>query len=1387
MCFFNCLQIPKVLLRLNKYFLLILLAAGVRIAAAQTEPEKTEISMTPVFIRNEGQWSDGSLYRYSSGSIQVIFFKDKIRYATSRLKDGYTTPNRQIPGKEFEKPRVIAQVWEVKYLNTSRTEYQYTPEEPEQANVGFVNENTRGSILYPSLFRKLNMHAYDGSIISFAVKDGQLKIDYITNDSYLPKIEFSINGFENYRVNESGALELSSAYGTISDSIPASYHSLPGSTLKTADVRYRQTGSNTFGIELRSAPNPDATLTVDPFYLDYSTYLYGNTLNRWTYIYDVEVDKDNNSYATGYTTDNYPATPGTYDTTLDGGADGFLCKIPDGGGKPLYVIYIGGSSTEYVYSMAATVNGDCFLTGYTMSSNFPVTSGVLHTTMPAGGYSSYVIGIKTDGKSLIYSTYLRGWSWVIDVNESGQVYTAPYGSTPYSITKNINPPGQVGGGTEANIIRLNATGTAILDCVELKGSNTEYVYALTVDKRNQVYAAGWTNSDNLPVTVGQKGFGGFYRGGAYDGFLFKIDSAFSKYLVAKYIGTSGYDYLSAINVNDDEEIFIQGIAGADELPAKTNTFPGGSSTGWNGSVYIMRIFKTGLFPRWTTYITNNSYAWRQRISITAKDECVFAGNTTSTTLPVTADAYQKTLKGSYDAYAGKMDVNGNINYLTYFGGSSTDYLFAVQTKRIGCVTHLVMGGYGNSTDWPLKKEWKGKPGGISFYTGLLVKWRDTLKVDPIDLGEDTVINCDRNYRAIEAGNPGASYRWSTGDTTRIIIVQKPGKYWVNATYGCGFKSDTIVFMTVPSAKPVLKKDTLICNRYGLLLDAKNDTIKTIKYYWNTGDSSRTITATQSGWYKVRMNTFKCGDRFDSIYVTKQYKPVYGIDINDTVVCKPVYQKLVAGRDTLEADYVWNTGDSVREISTTAAGFFKVQVSNRCGILFDSVIVKSDSFPLIRYTTDTLVCDQSSFSITRRKASSFSSVLWSDGNSDTARTFSQNGKWAVKVANGCGSYTDTVKVRFDKTPEPLSPINMLWCDTLKLIQEIYNNTFAKISWSTGDTGRKLNIKDTGLITVYATTGCGVKNANFRVNRGFSPVVVLGNDTLICNNPGFTIIPVKLLFPDNISWNTGATANNISVSQAGTYTLTSINQCGMATDSIKVRFLQSPALSMPADRTFCDIVPSGFSIQANASGGAADYTWSNGNTGLTTAVNSPGVYTLTAGNLCGTVSGSTQIKTVISPKPDLGPDSGFCGTFSYLLDPGNGWSSVAWNNGSNSSTIFVNNYGNYRVTVTDANGCTGSDEISIFPDCDLIWYVPTSFSPNGDGRNEIFVPTMKDVVELKIEIFNRWGQKIWEGNDSNPGWDGTINGEPAPEGAYIWMASYKSNLRRYYTNGSVTLLR
>jgi gliding motility-associated-like protein len=92
---------------------------------------------------------------------------------------------------------------------------------------------------------------------------------------------------------------------------------------------------------------------------------------------------------------------------------------------------------------------------------------------------------------------------------------------------------------------------------------------------------------------------------------------------------------------------------------------------------------------------------------------------------------------------------------------------------------------------------------------------------------------------------------------------------------------------------------------------------------------------------------------------------------------------------------------------------------------------------------------------------------------------------------------------------------------------------------------------------------------------------------------------------------------------------------------------------------------------------------------------------------------------------------------------------------------------------------------------LFYVPTAFTPNGDGMNDYFKPlgSFHDVKAYHLEVFNRWGERIYQtDNYQSKGWDGTYNGTPSPEGAYVYVVTYTSaDNQEYEKRGTVALTR
>ena len=169
--------------------------------------------------------------------------------------------------------------------------------------------------------------------------------------------------------------------------------------------------------------------------------------------------------------------------------------------------------------------------------------------------------------------------------------------------------------------------------------------------------------------------------------------------------------------------------------------------------------------------------------------------------------------------------------------------------------------------------------------------------------------------------------------------------------------------------------------------------------------------------------------------------------------------------------------------------------------------------------------------------------------------------------------------------------------------------------------------------------------------------------------------------------------------------------------------------------------------------------------------------------------------ITPFPtlNLGADTTLCPNGEALLigDLVNQFTSARWlwNTGDTTAFIAVRHPGIYTASVS-RNGCSTADSVEIFKDCYL--NIPNSFTPNGDGQNDYFLPRQllsSGVTGFKMTIFNRWGQVIFETvRTDGRGWDGRFNGEAQPTGVYIYQieATFKNGVREQYT-GNVTLLR
>lgn len=190
-------------------------------------------------------------------------------------------------------------------------------------------------------------------------------------------------------------------------------------------------------------------------------------------------------------------------------------------------------------------------------------------------------------------------------------------------------------------------------------------------------------------------------------------------------------------------------------------------------------------------------------------------------------------------------------------------------------------------------------------------------------------------------------------------------------------------------------------------------------------------------------------------------------------------------------------------------------------------------------------------------------------------------------------------------------------------------------------------------------------------------------------------------------------------------------------------------------------------------------------------------LTSSSVCATaptvLSNSIALQVSNIPLPvSLGKDSFVCTNFKNIitLRPSPSYNINTWQDGTQDQSFEASRPGIYYVTVQNEDGCTGADTIQLFSkECIKGFYMPTAFTPNGDGQNNFCKPLLfGNISRYEFVIYNRWGEIIFRTQDIRAGWDGRYKGVLQHTQTYIWTCTYQEmNGPIRNEKGHVTLLR
>ncbi len=475
----------------------------------------------------------------------------------------------------------------------------------------------------------------------------------------------------------------------------------------------------------------------------YSTFLGGSGGDGAS---GIAIDSAGNAYITGNTSSlDFPVTTNAFSTTLSNtNSNIFVSKINTnsfGTASLIYSTYLGGSgfdsNGDYSQGIAVDFAGNVYITGYTYSTDFPVTSNAYSTTLRGTPYtfkySPFISKINTNSSgstSLEYSTFFGGtgqytisfgyhadYGLGIAVDSSGNAYITGYtDSTDFPVTasafqtSNNNP---LYGSAFVSKINTSSSGTASLMYSTYLGANGygDSGNGIAVDENGNVYITGETSSLDFPVTTGAlQTINNDTISPHFNAFVSKLNtslSGVSSLVYSTYLGGSKGADGQRIVVDSVGNAYITGQTGSTDFPVTTDAF---STTlrNTNGNAFVSKInmnFSGTASLIYSTYLGGSGWPSpgdnSQGITVDFAGNAYITGYTDSTDFPVTVNAFQTTNRDNGCAFISKINPSlsgiSSLIYSTFLGGSVSDGGYGIAVDSVG---NAYITGETSSPDFP---------------------------------------------------------------------------------------------------------------------------------------------------------------------------------------------------------------------------------------------------------------------------------------------------------------------------------------------------------------------------------------------------------------------------------------------------------------------------------------------------------------------------------------------------------------------------------------------------------------------------------------------------------------------------------------------------------------
>lgn len=614
---------------------------------------------------------------------------------------------------------------------------------------------------------------------------------------------------------------------------------------------------------------------------------------------------------------------------------------------------------------------------------------------------------------------------------------------------------------------------------------------------------------------------------------------------------------------------------------------------------------------------------------------------------------------------------------------------------------------------------------------------------------------------------GGTYSWSApasvaGQTTQSVSDAPSMDTWYYFSYtlnGCSTLDSSLV--TVNPTPTLTMTNDSIC-------DGESGTVTATpshmggSYQWlqpasASGNTSSSVTAspTSNQMYVVLYNLNGCTDQ-DTAYMFVSPTPVVSVTPQDPSICQGQSVTMTANSTLSGGSFNWSPGTfpdttSVTVTPSTSTMYYVFQTLNGCNSNTDSTYITVNPTPTATASSNAPICEGDDLMLQGNSVAG-ANYSWTGPNGYTstdedpvilAASSSQSGTYFLTItSNGCTSIPSSVNVQIqqyqDATQIPAGP----YC-TADGLDTLMANTFGGTWSGTGITNPNIGEFDpvaagpgTHTIT-YSFGGLCPSSSTQNITVNESPVATIAvSPGVVCEGEAVNFTAVTSPPTTTFIWDMGDGQQMLNnpdfnyVYPAGTYDVTFVADNFGCTETQTL--LGAVVVNTNPVASFTYFQKNAQFTFENNSSNASSYLWTMGNVYQTAEVN---------------------------------PIANFTGVSGDL-------------------TI--------TLVATSAQGCQDSITRTITIPEEVLFFVPNTFTPDGDNMNQYFKPVMTqglDVSTYIFQVYNRYGERVFESRDVNIGWDGTYQNRIAPDGVYTWSIKFTDKItdEKYTYEGNVNLLR